>query len=65
MGFNPYAVEALWKAHQQGIGEIDREKIHFLGENLSSVQRKFVSPSFTRQNLVQALRTEFRLRFHK
>jgi predicted dehydrogenase/uncharacterized protein (DUF362 family) len=65
MGFNPYAVEALWKAHQQGMGEIDREKIHFLGENLSSVQRKFVSPSFTRQNLVQALRTEFRLRFHK
>jgi uncharacterized protein (DUF362 family) len=65
MGFNPYAVEALWKAHQQGMGEIDREKIHFLGENLSSVQRKFVSPSLTRQNLVQALRTEFRLRFHK
>jgi predicted dehydrogenase/uncharacterized protein (DUF362 family) len=65
MGFNPYAVEALWKAHQQGMGEIDREKIHFLGENLSSVQRKFVSPSLTRQNLVQALKTEFRLRFHK
>jgi predicted dehydrogenase/uncharacterized protein (DUF362 family) len=65
MGFNPYAVEALWKAHQQGMGEIDREKIRFLGESLDSVQRKFVSPSFTRQNLVQAVRTEFRLRFHK
>jgi uncharacterized protein (DUF362 family) len=65
MGFNPYAVETLWKAHQQGMGEIDREKIHFLGENLSSVQRKFVNPILTRQNLIQALRTEFRLRFHK
>jgi uncharacterized protein (DUF362 family) len=65
MGFNPYAVETLWKAHQQGLGEIDREKIHFLGEKLSSVQRKFVNPILTRQNLIQALRTEFRLRFHK
>jgi uncharacterized protein (DUF362 family) len=65
MGFNPYAVEVLWKAHQQGMGEIDREKIRFLGESLDSVQRKFVGPAFTRQNLVQAVRTEFRLRFHK
>jgi predicted dehydrogenase/uncharacterized protein (DUF362 family) len=65
MGFNPYAVEALWKAHQKGMGEIDREKIRFLGESLENVKRKFVSPSFTRQNVVQALRTEFRLRFHK
>jgi predicted dehydrogenase/uncharacterized protein (DUF362 family) len=65
MGFNPYAVEALWKAHQQGMGEIDREKIRFLGESIENVQRKFVSPSLTRQNLVQALRTQFRLRFHK
>jgi predicted dehydrogenase/uncharacterized protein (DUF362 family) len=65
MGFNPYAVEALWKAHQQGMGEIDREKIRFMGESLNSVQRKFLRPSFTRQNLIQALRTEIRLRFHK
>jgi len=64
MGFNPYAVEALWKAHQQGMGEIDREKICFVGENIESVSGKFSSPSITRQNLFQALKTEFRLRFH-
>ena len=64
MGFNPYAVEALWKAHQQGMGEIDAQKIQFLGENLENVKVKFSSPLISRQNLVQALKTELRLRFH-
>jgi len=64
MGFNPYAVEPLWKAHQQGMGEIDPQKIRFVGENLEGVKTKFRSPSVSRQNLVQALKTELRLRFH-
>jgi uncharacterized protein (DUF362 family)/predicted dehydrogenase len=64
MGFNPYAVEALWKAHQQGMGEIDAQKIQFLGEDIESVKGKFSLPSVSRQNLIQALKTELRLRFH-
>jgi len=64
MGFNPYAAEVLWKAHQQGMGEIDAQKIQFLGENLESVKGKFSRPSVSRQNLVQALKTELRLRIH-
>jgi predicted dehydrogenase/uncharacterized protein (DUF362 family) len=65
MDFNPYAVEPLWKAHQQGMGEIDAEKIRFLGENLDSVRRKFVLPQYSRQNLVQALKTEMQIRLGK
>jgi len=64
MGFNPYAVEPLWKAHQQGMGEIDREKIHFLGESLENVKRKFSRPIVTRQNMIHAIKTELRMRFH-
>jgi uncharacterized protein (DUF362 family) len=64
MGFNPYAVEALWKAHQQGLGEIDASKICFLGENIESIKGKFSRPMVSKQNLVEALKTEFRLRFH-
>jgi uncharacterized protein (DUF362 family) len=65
MDFNPYAVEPLWKAHQQGMGEIDAEKIRFLGENLDSVRRRFVLPQYSRQNLVQALKTEVQIRLSK
>jgi predicted dehydrogenase/uncharacterized protein (DUF362 family) len=65
MDFNPYAVEPLWKAHQQGMGEIDAEKIQFLGENLDSVKHKFVLPQYSRQNLVQALKTEMQIRLGK
>jgi len=64
IGFNPYAVEPLWKAHQQAMGEIDPEKIRYVGESPENVKVKFVSPLITPQNLVQALKTEFRLRFH-
>lgn len=63
MGFNPYAVEALWKAHQQGMGEIDPQQIRFLGEKIESVREKFSSPSASPKNAIQALKTEFRLRF--
>jgi len=65
MGFNPYAVEPLWKAHQQRMGEIDPQKIQFLGENIESVKCRFSCPSYSRQNIVQALKTELRLRFHR
>jgi len=65
MGFNPYAVEPLWKAHQQGMGEIDPQKIQFVGEDVSNVKRKFDSPTLSKMNIVQALNTELRLRFHK
>jgi predicted dehydrogenase/uncharacterized protein (DUF362 family) len=65
MGFNPYASEPLWKAHQQGLGEIDAQKMRFLGENLESVRSKFSRPLISSQNLVQALKTELRLRFRR
>jgi predicted dehydrogenase len=65
MDFNPYAVEPLWKAHQQGMGEIDAGKIRFLGENLDSIRRKFALPQYSRQNLVQALKTEMQIRLSK
>jgi len=65
MGFNPYAVEALWKAHQQGLGEIDPQKIQFLGEDVDNVKNKFKRPTYSRVNITEALKTEFRLRFGK
>jgi uncharacterized protein (DUF362 family) len=65
MDFNPYAVEPLWKAHQQGMGEIDAEKIQFLGENLDGVKHRFALPLYSRQNLVQALKTEMQIRLGK
>jgi len=65
MGFNPYAVEALWKAHQQGMGEIDPQKIRVLGENIENLRGKFSLPAITPKNIVDSLRTEFRLRFRK
>jgi len=65
MGFNPYAVEPLWKAHQQGMGEIDPQKIQFVGEDVNYVKRKFDSPTLSKVNIVQALKTEFRLHFQK
>jgi predicted dehydrogenase/uncharacterized protein (DUF362 family) len=65
MGFNPYAVEALWKAHQQGMGEIDAQKIRFLGESIENFKGKFSCPAVSPKNVVHAIQTEFRLRFKK
>jgi len=65
IGFNPYAVEALWKAHQQGMGEIDPQRIKFIGEPLENIRAKLSLPLISKQNLIEALRTEYRLRFHK
>jgi len=60
MGFNSYAVATLWKAHQQGMGEIDPQKIQFLGEDVSKVKNKFSCPTYSRTNIVQALKTTFK-----
>jgi len=64
MGFNPYAVEALWKAHQQGMGEIDPQKIQFLGEDVSNIKNKFSRPTISKVN-IHALITEFKVRLNK
>jgi len=65
MGFNPYAVEALWKAHQRGMGEIDPQKIQFLGDDVGNLKNKFSRPTLSRANITQALRTELRIRLRK
>jgi predicted dehydrogenase/uncharacterized protein (DUF362 family) len=63
-GFNPFAVEPLWKAHQQGIGEIDSQKIQFLGDDVSGVKRKLNIPRMSRTNIIEAVKTELRLHLH-
>jgi uncharacterized protein (DUF362 family) len=63
MGFNPYAVEPLWKAHQKGLGEIDPQRIRFIGEKIENVKTNFSPPNASPKNVIQALKTEFRLRF--
>jgi len=63
VGFNAYAIEALWKAHQQGLGEIDPQKIRFMGEDVSNVKSRFSRPTFSKENIVEALKTEFRIKF--
>jgi len=65
VGFNPYAIEALWKAHQQGMGEIDHQKIQFLGEDIGNVKRRFTPPDLSKTNVVEAVKTEFRTRFRR
>ncbi len=65
IGFNPYAVEALWKAHQRGMGEIDPQRIKFTGEPVENVRTKLSLPQISKQNLIEALRTEYRIRLHK
>jgi uncharacterized protein (DUF362 family) len=63
-GFNPLAVEPLWKAHQQGMGEIDSRKIKFLGDDLDGVKRKLNIPRMTKTNIIEAVKTELRLHLH-
>ncbi len=63
VGFNPYGIETLWKAHQQGLGEIDPQKIRFMGEDVSDVKGRFSRPTFSKGNIVEALKTEFRIKF--
>jgi len=63
-GFNPFAVEPLWKAHQEGMGEIDPQRIQFLGDDLNNVKRKLSCPRMSKTNVLEALKTEVRLRLH-
>jgi len=64
-GFNPYAVEPLWRAHQKGMGEIDASKIQFLGEDVNNIKNKFSRPTLSRTNIVQAISTAFKIRLRK
>jgi len=64
-GFNPYGVEPLWRAHQQGMGIIDPEKIQFIGDDVNNFRSKFSRPTLSRANITQALKTEFRIRFRR
>jgi predicted dehydrogenase/uncharacterized protein (DUF362 family) len=61
-GFNPYGVEVLWKAHQQGMGEIDPQKLRFLGEDINNFKGKFSRPTLSKANITQAFKTEVRIR---
>jgi predicted dehydrogenase/uncharacterized protein (DUF362 family) len=63
-GLNPFAVETLWKAHQQGMGEIDPQKIQFIGDDISGIKRRFSCPRMSRANIVEAVKMELRLRLH-
>ncbi len=63
VGFNPYGIESLWRAHQQGLGEIDSQKIRFMGEDVSNVRGRFSRPTFSKGNIVEALKTEFKIKF--
>jgi uncharacterized protein (DUF362 family)/predicted dehydrogenase len=60
-GFNPFAVEPLWRAHQQGMGEIDPLKIRFVGEDVQAVGRKFSRPTLSKTTVTEALKMELRL----
>jgi len=57
MGINPYAVEVLWTAYKNGLGEIDIDRIEILGENIQDVKRRFAYPVFLTKNIMGALRT--------
>jgi len=61
-GFNPYAVEPLWKAHQQNMGEIDPQKIQFVGDDVNGVKRKLSCARMSKTNIIEAVKTELRLR---
>ena len=62
MGFNPYAIEALWRAYKAGVGEIDIGRIQVLGEKINDVKKRFSHPIRSPKNVLTALRT--RLKMH-
>ncbi|HKZ93425.1 MAG TPA: DUF362 domain-containing protein [Candidatus Bathyarchaeia archaeon] len=64
-GLNPYAVEPLWRAHQQNMGEIDPQRIHFVGEDINTVKCKFSRPTLSKNNITQLVKTELRLRLRR
>ncbi len=61
MGINPYAVEPLWKAYKAGVGEININKIEVLGETIENIRKKFNYPMLSTKNVVDALRTSFKV----
>jgi predicted dehydrogenase/uncharacterized protein (DUF362 family) len=64
-GLNPYAVEPLWRARQQGMGELDLENMHIIGERVEGVRRKLRRPVMSPDNILEGIKTEFRLRFRE
>jgi predicted dehydrogenase/uncharacterized protein (DUF362 family) len=56
MGINPYAIEVLWKAYKEGMGEIDADKVEILGERIDNIKRRFSHPSLMVSNVIGALR---------
>lgn len=56
MGFNPYAVEPLWRAYQRGMGEIDIQRISVVGEDIETVKTKFRHPVLSPRNVFAALK---------
>jgi uncharacterized protein (DUF362 family) len=64
-GLNPYGMQPLWKAHQQGMGEIDVQKIQFLGDDVTNLKMKFSRPVLSKATITEALRTELRTRFQR
>jgi predicted dehydrogenase len=65
MGFNPYAVEPLWKAYRQGKGEINIDKIKILGEKIQDVKTRFNHPAVTPKNVFSALKAAIKLRLER
>jgi len=65
MGFNPYAVEPLWKASQKGMGEINVQRIHVLGEEIGAVKTRFRHPALSPQNILGALKTAIKDRIKR
>ena len=64
-GFNPYAVEPLWKARQQGMGELDLRNMHIIGERVENAKRKLRRPVMSPNNILEGIKTELRLRLRE
>lgn len=61
MEINPYAVVPLWKAYNEGVGEINIRNIQVVGEAIDDVRMKFRLPSLTAQNIFTALKTSLKV----
>ncbi|KPV64726.1 MAG: putative oxidoreductase [Candidatus Bathyarchaeota archaeon BA1] len=61
MGFNPYAVETLWRAYKAGVGEIDIGRIQVFGEKIDDVKRRFNHPVRSPKNIFKALKTRLKI----
>jgi len=57
IGINPYAVDLLWRAYKEGLGEIDVSKVQVHGEEIEAVRRRFAHPAFLRKNITGAAKT--------